>query len=213
MLNASLITIFSTKNMTKTSDHSPAAFPLPWWKRQQLERQGCSASDWSRLSIHPDCDISLILNSEFLGSCSVGILDTERFPGSCIRNARIEDSLIGNGVTIRNIGNIIRNAVIGDGAVIENVDRIEFEPEAACGLGLHVNVLDETGSRPVPLYPGLSAQSAALMAREPRLAEEVIIPQVLALCEELEFSPSIGEKALIRDSGVLFNVSVGHEVW
>ena len=193
--------------MTKTLRHN-----LPWWSRQQLERQGCAASDWSNVAFHPECDLSLLRDVDFVGECSIGKLDAAGFPGCGIRNARIENSSIGDGVRIRNIGGSIKNAVIGDEAVIENVGRIEFEPETTCSLGLHVSVLDETGSRPVAIYPGLTAQSAALMARDQRLAEDVIIPQTQMHCEEIGFAPCIGEKAEIRDCGTIFNVSIGREV-
>lgn len=185
---------------------------LPWWDRQKLESQGCFSSDWSKVSIHPECDLTLLRNVEFEGECSIGKLRRDDFPGCGIFNARLEDCKTGDGVTIRNIGGSIKNAVIGNEAVIENVGRIEFEPETMCSMGLSVSVLDETGSRPVPIYPGLTAQSATLMARDPKLAEETIIPQTLSHIEESGWKPSIGEKAVIRDCGIIFNVAVDREV-
>lgn len=213
--------IFSTKNtMNQTSSNTHAVaeqapreyFTLPWWQKQQLERQGCWAQDWSRVAFSADANLSKFRNVEFEGDCRIGAVGSPDFPGSCISNARLIDCTVEEGVRIRNIGGAIVNAHIHKGAVIENVGSIEFEPEALCGLGLHVSVLDETGSRPAAIYPGLSAQSATLMAREPKLAEEKILPQVAAFCEEMSFKPSIGEDAVIRDCGTLFNVSVGREV-
>ena len=200
--------------MTKTtSDSSPSPLStLPWWKRQELEGRGCTAADWSTVYFHPDTDLRLVSNVEFEGTCRIGLLDSARFPGCGLRNARIEDCTIGDGVRIRNVAGVVRNAVIGQEAEVENVGRIEFEPEATCGLGLQVSVLDETGSRPVAIYPGLSAQSAMLMARDPKLGEDTILPQTHIHCEEMAFRPEIGEKAVIRDCGSLFNVTVGREV-
>ena len=220
MRSVSPTTIFFIRNMTTTTSDSPSS-PAPasplrralaWWEKQQLEAQGCSASDWSSVLFHPECDLGLVRNVEFRGSCSVGRLDSALFPGCGLRNAAFSDCTLGDGVSVRNVGGAIVNAVIEDEVVIDNVGRIEFEPEATCGLGLPVAVLDETGSRPVPIYPGLTAQSATLIAREPRLAEESFIPQVSLFCEELGFTPVIGEKAVICDCGSLFNVSVGREV-
>ena len=213
-------TIFFITNMTKTSERpkTPENLTvkedgtLQWWSRQQLEHQGCTATDWERVYIDPRSDLSLLRNVEFAGECHIGRLDNTEYPGCGIRNARLEDCRAGNGVTIRNIGSTIKNAVIGDEVTIENTGRIEYEPEAACGLGLSVSVLDETGSRPVPIYPGLSSQTATLMARDPKLAEESLIPQTILYCEELGFTPRIEDKAVIRDCGTLFNVSVGREV-
>ena len=212
--------------MTTTPNYKPESTQVPaaaeafcgkrqgpaWWDKQQLERQGCTATDWSRVTLHPDTDLSLIRNVDFEGDCSVGKLDAVDYPGSGLRNVRLIDTSVGDGASIRNVGGWIKNAVIGNEVTIDNVGRIEFEPEATCGLGLQVSVLDETGSRPVPIYPGLTAQSATLMARDPKLAEDSLIPQTVAYCEERAMSPRIGDKAVIRDSGTLFNVAVGREV-
>lgn len=202
----------STLNNNVSNKEDDSYRPLPWWDRQILESFGCTASDWDTVFFHPDCDLSKIRNVEFEGRCRIGVIGGEQNPKSRIRNARLEDCTVGDGATISNIGGYIRNAVIGSRAVIENVGRIEFEPEASCGLGLHISVLDETGSRPVVIYPGISSQSATLMARDSRLAEDSLIPQTAAYCEELGFTPEIGEDAVIRDCGVLLNVSVGREV-
>lgn len=164
------------------------------------------------MTFHPDCDLSLIRNVEFEGDCRIGCIGGEDSPGSGLVNATLENVTVGDGVRIRNIGGGITNARIGDGAVIENVGRIEYEPETECGLGTLVSVLDETGSRPVPLYPGLNAQTATLMARNPKIAEEELIPQTMAYCEQLKFPGGIEEKAVVRDCGTLFNVYVGREV-
>ena len=220
MPKGSLTTIFFIRNMTKTSEapvpetiiSQPDFRPLKWWEKQQLEKQGCTSLSWPDVEIHPGCDLSLLRNVDFEGSCRIGLLDSGDYPGCGISNARLVGCTVGSGVRIRNIGGAIVNAVIGDEAVIENTGRVEFEPEATCGLGLPVAVLDETGSRPVPIYPGLTSQSATLMARDPKLAEEALIPQTIAYCEEMKFSPEIGERAEIRDCGTLFNVSIGREV-
>lgn len=203
--------------MTKTtSDDTLAGFAasrvLPWWERRELERRGCTAADWDTVRFHPDCDLTLLRNVEFEGECIVGELNSEKFPGCGFSNVRLQNCRIADGVCIRNIGGAIVNAYIGECAVIENVGRIEYESEALCGLGLQVSVLDETGSRPVTLYPGLTAQSATLMAREPKLAEESLIPQTSQYCESLNYTPGIGEKAVVRDCGSLFNVYVDREV-
>ena len=179
---------------------------------QQLEKQGCTATNWDEVRIQPGCDLRLINNVDFIGHNRIGILDKNSYPGCEIKNARIEDCVVGNGAKIFNIGGILKNVKIGDEAVIENTVRIEFQPEASCGVGLTVSVLDETGSRPVVIYPGLSSQSAMLMAREPRIAEESLIPQTQTHCESLQPDNSIGEKAEIKDCGCLYNVFVDKEV-
>ena len=185
---------------------------LTWWERQQLERQGCTSPDWHLVRITDDTDLDLIRHVEFEGAVSIGSLNAEKWPGCGIFRATLQSCAIGDGVRIKNVSGAIKNAVIEDEVTIENVGRIEFEPEATCGIGLKVAVLDETGSRPVPIYPGLSSQTATLMAREPRLAADHIIPQTLAHIESLPQNNTIGSNARIIDCGQLINVAVGPEV-
>lgn len=199
--------------MTSTkSDPIDSRRPLEWWEIRQLERQGCTASDWQLVTISPECDLNLIRHVDFEGAVSMGELSKERYPECGLFHATLRECRIGNGVCIRKVAGYIANAVIEDGVVIENVGRIEFEPEAMCGIGTQVAVLDETGSRPVPIYPGLSSQTATLIAREPRLAQDVIIPQTYAYIERLSPANVIGRQARIVDCGQLINVCVGPEV-
>ena len=225
-------TIFYTRNMTKPNFNSePQGIPstdsllgknigpeistlreLNWWEVQQLERQGCAASDWSLVKIDPLCSLSSLRNVEFEGNCNIGAVGETIRSGSLISNARLENCNIADGVRIRNIGGCIRNAIVGKDACIENVGRIEYEAETLCGLGTAVSVLDETGSRQVIIYPGLSTQSALLMARDPRLAEDTMRAQTMEHCEEFNVLPVIGDEAVVRDCGTLRNVFVDREV-
>ena len=107
---------------------------------------------------------------------------------------------------IRNIGREIRGARIGHGAVIENTAAVTFDPGCDPGYGVSASVLDETGSRPVLLYPGLSAQAAMLMAIMPRWAEEKAAPRIGELRETAPLGPVIAEGAVIIDCCTLHNV-------
>lgn len=201
--------------MTKMTSQRAKKFDYPglkWWQWQQLERQGCHSSRWEDQTIDSKCDLSLIRNVEFEGVNTIGVLDSELYPGSCIVNATLHDCVVKDGARIKNIGGEILNATVEKEALIENVGRIEFQPEASCGIGTVVAALDETGSRPVVIYPGLSAQAATVMAREPRLTEENIMAQVHAHLETFPPCNTIGEKAAVKDCGSLFNVCVGNEV-
>lgn len=180
---------------------------LEWWETQQLEHQGCSAADWSRVLVAPGSDLSRIRNVRFEGSVSVGVIREGE-----LRDALIADSVVGDDATVRCVPGGVRGATVGPRAVIDNVARVEFEPEAPCGVGLQVSVLDETGSRPVVIYPGLSAQMACLMARRPVWLAKA--PDVIAdaFLSTRVMPHEIGEGAVVRDSGPLLNVSVGREV-
>lgn len=180
-----------------------------WWEIRQLEEQGCTCNDWSQLIITDLTDIGLIRNVQFVGSNSIGALQR---PADGIFNARIEDCKIGDNPHIRNIGDCIKNCNIGNNVRIINTAHIEFEQETMCGIGTEVAVLDETGSRYVKIYPGLSAQAALLMAREPKWRERHIEPILDEyICSTCVYS-SIEDNVEIRNCGKLINVFVGKEV-
>ena len=163
-----------------------APAPLEWWKISLLERQGCICDNWELVSFSPDVDISKMRNVRFGPNVSVE-----------------------SGAVICNVRGGISNCRVKKNAVIENVDRIEFDHESTCGVGTTICALDETGSRPVVAYPGLSAQAATLMARVPKWFENNISPTIHDFLDTKAVRQEIGEGAVVRDCGRLINVSVG----
>lgn len=177
----------STDVATATQGQQPRQ--LQWWEILQLKKQGCSSSDWQSVRISEGTDLSKIQNVSFQGKISIG-----------------------PDVTIRNVVGGIGNCTIRKGAIIENVSRIEFEQEAPCGVGISISTLDETGSRPVIAYPGLSSQVATLMARVPSWLEHKLSPCLQDFLDSKAVAHEIGEGAVVRDCGRLLNVSVGAKV-
>lgn len=178
---------------------------LEWWEISRLERQGCTATDWNLVTISPDTPLGAISFVDFEGSVSLGGGAATR-----ISRARLADCVTGTDVSIRNVPGGISGCLICDNTVIDNTGRIRFEPEASCGVGTEVAVLDESGSRRVLIYPGISAQMAALMARTP---QGVDAPAWYMNCashiDSFPTAPHIGPGAVIRDAGSLLNVIVG----
>ena len=152
---------------------NPLRRQLEWWEIQKLQAQECTCDDWQRVRISDRTDLSRIRNVEFKGDIEIGKMLS---CNSEIRNAMIDNCRIGDNVRIVNVGVAIRNYEIDNDAEIQNVGLMEYEDEARCGLGVQVNVLDETGSCPVTIFPGLSAQLAELMARLPKWAENTLKP-------------------------------------
>lgn len=198
-----------TRNMTKTN--SADRRRLSTTEIDILRTNGCTAPDWQNILVSEETDLARIRNVRFLGNVSIGALGVDEKIYAELANATLQDCVLDDEVTIRNIGSVVRGARIGEYAMIENVDRLEFEPEAECGLLISVNVLDETGSRPVPIYPGLSSQMAWLASRYPRWTEEELLPM---LREEFAdpVEPRIGRRTVVRDCGSLRNVVVGDGV-
>lgn len=192
---------------TEMENNSDTRRKLSADERLRLENRGCSAEDWDRVLISPATDLGRINNVDFGGQVILGPLCEGR-----ISNCRLEDVETGEEVTVLNVGGKVKGCKIGDHALVENTARIEFEPGATCGVGATVDVLDETGSRPVSIYPGLSSQMATLMAREPRWASETLGHDLHEFIEKKERQGGIGDHAVVRDCGVLINVNIDREV-
>lgn len=184
--------ISSTKNMTKTMTPNltttDSAAPLTLNEHQiaQLKKQGCHSDAWASILISPSADFSKIRNVYFK-----------------------ENVIAEEGAIVRDIPGGIANCRVGKNAVVENVARIDFEPEAPCGVGTAVSTLDETGSRPVRIYPGLSSQIATLMAREPKWLSRNLQMTIDEFIESKCPPHEIGDDAVVRDCGRLINVYVG----
>lgn len=155
------------------------------WAIEQLERQGCWCEDWSRISISHSTDLRKIRNVYFRG-----------------------DVAIGDNAEIINVPGGLANVRIGDNVRIVNVARIERTPDATFGIGTDINVLDETGSRPVRIYPGISSQIATLAARMPDFATERLFPIIDAHIADLPDMPEIGDGAEIINCGDIVDVRV-----
>ena len=181
-----------------------------------LESRGCTASDWSAVSITDGSDFRLLRDIDFEGTVKLGLIErhSENARKDCmIRTALLRDCSIGDYPRIRHVPGGIENMLVGSNVTIENVGRIRCEPDAPCGIGTRVSALDETGSRNILIYPGLSAQSAILMARAPRSRAEEIYAQTEESALGSSVDPAyIGDGAIITDTGSLLNVSVGREV-
>ncbi|MCH5229815.1 MAG: DUF4954 family protein [Muribaculaceae bacterium] len=156
---------------------------------QQLKTQGCAAEDWSIISIFSGLDISKINNVKFIAPV-----------------------VIHEGVVLKNIPGGIGGCIIKENVLIENVSHIKFEPEASHGVGTMVSVLDETGSRAVCIYPGLSSQIATLMARVPRWLQKLIENNIREFLDSRTTPAEIGENAIIRNCGSIENVFIDKEV-
>lgn len=179
---------------------------------QCLEAQGCQCGDWSRVLVSVTTDLTLIRNVRFYGDVRIGELTKNSKKEQGIYNAVIRDCDIADNVYISNVGGELKGVTIGNRVRIENVGRIVFDVEAPCGIGVAVGVLDETGSRQVYIYPGLTAQMAALMAYKPRWTEDVLLPLLHDYFFENQLPTSLGDDSEIVDTVCVENVSIGREV-
>lgn len=172
--------------MTSINPDPKTQIPISSEHISQLESQGCTATDWRHVTTESEFDYSRVRNVAFTGP-----------------------AFLGRGATVMNVPGGIANCRVGRDAYINNVASISFEPEAPCGCGIEISCLDETGTRPVVAYPGLSCQLAVLMARTPQWLENRIRPGLHDFIDSRLVPHEIGDKAIVRDCGELINVYVG----
>ena len=127
--------------------------PLHSLEIEQLKGQGCCAENWNLIEVDEDFSADSIRNVEFGKQIRIG-------KSVVIKNANIKDCYIGNNCTISNIGQYISHCKIEEDCFIENIGIIDCSENSSFGIGVEVNVLNENGGRRVPIFEGLSAQTA-----------------------------------------------------
>lgn len=171
----------------------------------ELERRGCSAEDWNKVMVSDNFVANTVSDIRFSGKIELGAVKE-------LHNAAIADCRIGDGTVIRNVHGILRGLRIGRNVTVVNSGNIEVDPETTFGLGTEVAVLDETGGRPVYLYPGLSAQLATLTAMRPHWGGEVLRPLLQEKWDDKRFGADIADGAVVTDCREIKNVYIGRDV-
>lgn len=101
---------------------------------------------------------------------------------------------------------------IGANVTLINIGLLEMDADASCGVGSEVSVLDETGSRSVRIFPGLSSQLAMLMARDSEWARGAAAEVIDSHIKNYPVNRVIGDNAVIRNCISISNVAIDNEV-
>lgn len=184
---------------------------------KNLEAQSCACKNWHLIEVANGFSVERVHNVSFSGNIKLGVFQKEFtsvsgvVKKSGIYNAVIHNCSIADDVYINNISNQIANYFIGKSCFIENVDLLEITPGATFGHGVKVAVLDETGSREVPIYDKLTSATAYLLAT---YRHEAAFIEALHKLIEKEINQkqsdigSIGENVIIRNSKSIVNVNI-----
>ncbi len=163
--------------------------PLTPSEQAKLSAQGCSAADWNLISVSADFSVERVRGCRFEG--------------------RVE---IGADVTIFNVASYIKNYRIGDGARIINVGVLETNGRSSFGEGVRVATINEAGGREVPLYCGLTAQTAYMIAlyRHRRKMVERMMEMIDREVEaRSDIMGEVGRGASITNCNIIRNVRIG----
>ncbi len=184
-----------------------------------LKQQGCTAEDWTAVSVSEEFRPNYIRNVSFYGEIQLGVFEKSIPAGSGfmkhsgITDATLRNAAIGDNCLIEHIGNYINNYNIGEDCFISNVAAIETTEGATFGEGTILSVLNEAGDGNVLIYSGLTAQTAALMIKYERDKDFTakIRKLVYADIDMLNPGGSIGNRCRIVNTGTILNCAVSDD--
>jgi len=183
-----------------------------------LEKNGCSCSDWSTVTVKNGFNPDYVRETQFSGKVELGLFESEfALDGGLkkhagISRAVIHNCTIGDNVMIENVQNYIANYTIGDACFIQNVDVILVDGVTTFGNGVEVNVLNETGGREVHINDKLSAHFAyiySLYRHRPKLIERMKAIIDFYCDKHASDRGTIGECCKIVNVGYIKNVRIG----
>ncbi len=192
--------------------------PLTDKEIQQLQAQGCSAVDWSSISVRDGFDAQYVTDAHFSGKVTMGAFQKEfMLPGgvsihSGIAHARIHNCEIGDNVHLWNIHNYIANYRIGEGTCIEHVNAILVDGKTSFGNGVLVPVMNEGGGREIPIFDRLNASLAYILTlyRHRTTMVEKVNRMIADYAESVSSDMGeIGKDVRILNCGSIKNVRIG----
>lgn len=204
--------------MDQNMDTQKPYRPLHEQEIQTLTAQGCTALDWSRISVLEGFNPSYIHNVHFSGMVRIGSFDQTviQDKGICrpvgLYNLTLQDVVIGSNVRISGVRDVIINYHIEDAVLIQDASCLQCDGQSQFGNGTQAAVVNQNGKRSVPLFERLSAQMAYLLAmyrHRPKLIERLLHLMDDAVRESQTKIGRIQKGARILHCGVIRNVSIG----
>jgi hypothetical protein len=183
---------------------------------ERLEQQGCTAEDWSTVTLTDPSSIAYIHEVNFHGKVKVARLSGNVTYGgftkhACLRRVTLKNTTVGTNCYICDVHQGISDYNIKRGAYIENVGSIVCPGKSTFGSGVKVSVLPETGGREVMLHCYLSSQEAYLQTY---LGHEEVIKKYYyplikkVIKQEESTTGTISERCVVVNTGRLCCVSL-----
>ncbi|WP_280747282.1 DUF4954 family protein [Parabacteroides sp. PF5-9] len=183
-----------------------------------LKAQFCHADYWENVWVPEQFETAHVHHVRFSGNVTLGVFEKEfTLQGglkkhSGLRHVTLHNCVVGHNVLIENVQNYIANYTIGQDAFIQNINSLLVDGQSSFGNNTSVSVLNETGGREVPIYNGLSASLAyiiALYRHRPELIkrlQHLIADYAATLTSD---QGVIGEGVKIINAGTIRNVHIG----
>ena len=185
---------------------------------ERLQANRCTADDWNNIEVAEGFDPAYVCEVAFSGTIRLGRFDkiftlAGGVPThSGLYKARLHNVVVGDDVCVRDIHNYIANYRIGEGTYIENTNVIVVDGETTFGNGVRVPVMNEGGGREIPIFDGLSAHLAYILAlyRHNHAVIDHLQRRIDAYAETQKSTMgNIGRHVRIVNCGLLKNVRIG----
>lgn len=183
-----------------------------------MQANGCQAEDWKQVTVGRGFDPQTCHQVTFYGWAKIGstkgtVEVTDGFVKRCgISGATLRNVIIGDHCLIENIGNYINEVCIGNHCRISNVSTISTGRDATYGEGTLISVLNEVGPGNLIVFSGLNSQVAALMvgrAGDRRLMDVLRHHVVDHVAATRPANSTIGDHVTIVNAGELTSVVIG----
>ena len=168
---------------------------------------GCEAEDWQCVEVASmGFDAKRVRRVRFSGQVSLGSTVD-------LRDAAIHDCVVGDAVHIAGIRTTLSGYEIGRGARLVDIGSMTYHAGATAGNGVQVAVANENGGRTIPLFDGLTAQTAHVMVFHRHRTEALsrAFGSIEAYAAQIAAEPRgcVGEGAVVEGCGRIADVCIG----
>lgn len=185
---------------------------------QQLEKQGCIATDWDLITVTDNVALDNIIGSTFIGDNYIGVTDGLIDIGdgvvmpSGLYNTTFKECRIFGKLFIRNVKRYIANYDIETDVIIDNCDTIAVTGSTQFGNGIAVKAINEEGMRAVSIYDFLSSNLAYLSVFYQHKTEFIdkLSFMIESYCSKIRSTRGvIGAGSKVISCGKIENVKIG----
>ncbi len=186
-----------------------------------LREGGCEAEDWQCVEVAAEgFDPRRVRRVRFSGEVRIGRTDGDfsaddgglTLPAG-IYDATIHDCVVGDGVRIAGIRIALSGYKIGPGARLVDIGSMTYRAGTTAGNGVRVAAANENGGRAIPLFDGLTAQTAHVMVFHRHRTEALrrMFDRIGAYAETVASEPRgcVGRGATVEGCGRIADVRIG----
>lgn len=202
--------------------------PLTTAEIETLVKNGNTADDWKDIRVTDRFDPHQILHSSFFGFVRIGAVEDAvlehhdlKLPVG-ITNCRIVSCDIGDHVALHNV-HYLAHYIIGDRSILTNVDEMHVSNHAKFGNGVvkdgeeeevrvTLDVINETGSRAIAPFDGMTTADAYLWARyrdDDRLQSRFMQLTQEHIDSRRGYYGEIGEQNVLKNTRIVKDVKTG----